>query len=82
MRQKRPMHFHGLRPVLRGLAHGLARFVASTHMRVLIIGCGYVGLPLGEALVRAGHEVFGVRMVELFRFDLERYCVVESWRLL
>jgi nucleoside-diphosphate-sugar epimerase len=30
-------------------------------MRVLIIGCGYVGLPLGGALVRAGHEVFGVR---------------------
>lgn len=30
-------------------------------MRVLIIGCGYVGLPLGAALVRAGHEVFGVR---------------------
>ena len=30
-------------------------------MRLLIIGCGYVGLPLGEALVRAGNEVFGVR---------------------
>ncbi|MBI3413844.1 MAG: SDR family oxidoreductase [Verrucomicrobia bacterium] len=30
-------------------------------MRVLIIGCGYVGLPLGATLVRAGHEVFGVR---------------------
>ena len=30
-------------------------------MRVLIIGCGYVGLPLGGALVRAGHEVVGVR---------------------
>ncbi|MDB6122333.1 MAG: NAD-dependent epimerase/dehydratase [Pedosphaera sp.] len=30
-------------------------------MRVLIIGCGYVGLPLGAALVRQGHEVFGVR---------------------
>lgn len=30
-------------------------------MRVLIIGCGYVGLPLGVALARAGHEVFGVR---------------------
>jgi nucleoside-diphosphate-sugar epimerase len=43
------------------LAHGQSRFVASTHMRVLIIGCGYVGLPLGESLVRAGHEVLGVR---------------------
>jgi nucleoside-diphosphate-sugar epimerase len=30
-------------------------------MRVLIIGCGYVGLPLGAELVRHGHEVFGVR---------------------
>ncbi len=30
-------------------------------MRVLIIGCGYVGLPLGEHLVKAGHEVFGMR---------------------
>jgi len=30
-------------------------------MRVLIIGCGYVGLPLGVELRRLGHEVFGVR---------------------
>jgi nucleoside-diphosphate-sugar epimerase len=30
-------------------------------MRVLIIGCGYVGLPLGAELVRLGHEVFGLR---------------------
>ncbi len=30
-------------------------------MRVLIIGCGYVGLPLGSELVKQGHEVFGVR---------------------
>ena len=30
-------------------------------MRVLIVGCGYVGLPLGAELVRHGHEVFGVR---------------------
>jgi nucleoside-diphosphate-sugar epimerase len=29
-------------------------------MRVLIIGCGYVGMPLGAELVRLGHEVFGV----------------------
>ncbi len=33
-------------------------------MRVLIIGCGYVGLPLGAELVRLGHEVFGVRRTE------------------
>lgn len=30
-------------------------------VRVLIIGCGYVGLPLGAELVRQGHEVFGLR---------------------
>jgi nucleoside-diphosphate-sugar epimerase len=30
-------------------------------MRCLIVGCGYVGLPLGAELVRQGHEVFGLR---------------------
>jgi hypothetical protein len=30
-------------------------------MRVLIVGCGYVGLPLGRELVRQGHEVLGLR---------------------
>lgn len=30
-------------------------------MRVLIVGCGYVGLPLGAELVRHGHEVSGLR---------------------
>ena len=30
-------------------------------MRVLIVGCGYVGLPLGAELVRLGHEVYGLR---------------------
>ena len=30
-------------------------------MRVLIIGCGYVGIPLGAELARLGHEVFGLR---------------------
>ena len=30
-------------------------------MRVLIVGCGYVGIPLGAALVQAGHEVHGLR---------------------
>ncbi len=29
-------------------------------MRVLIVGCGYVGLPLAGELARAGHDVFGV----------------------
>lgn len=30
-------------------------------MRVLIFGCGYVGLALGTELARQGHQVFGVR---------------------
>jgi nucleoside-diphosphate-sugar epimerase len=30
-------------------------------MRVLIVGCGYVGLPLGVKLVKLGHVVFGLR---------------------
>lgn len=30
-------------------------------MRVLIVGCGYVGIALGAELVRQGHEVFGLR---------------------
>ena len=30
-------------------------------MRVLIVGCGYVGMPLGMELVKQGHEVSGIR---------------------
>ena len=30
-------------------------------MRVLIVGCGYVGFPLGVELHRRGHQVFGLR---------------------
>jgi nucleoside-diphosphate-sugar epimerase len=30
-------------------------------MRVLILGCGYIGLPLGADLTRRGHQVFGLR---------------------
>lgn len=30
-------------------------------MKCLIVGCGYVGLPLGRELIRLGHEVFGLR---------------------
>jgi nucleoside-diphosphate-sugar epimerase len=30
-------------------------------MNCLIVGCGYVGLPLGRELVQLGHEVFGLR---------------------
>src|SRR5438093_3001527 len=30
-------------------------------MRSLIVGCGYVGQPLGHELVKQGHKVFGLR---------------------
>lgn len=30
-------------------------------MRVLIVGCGYVGFPLAAELARRSHEVFGLR---------------------
>jgi nucleoside-diphosphate-sugar epimerase len=30
-------------------------------MRCLIVGCGYVGLPLGVELIQLGHQVFGLR---------------------
>lgn len=30
-------------------------------MRALIVGCGYVGLPLAADLVRQGHTVYGLR---------------------
>src|SRR5258708_201062 len=30
-------------------------------MRVLIVGCGYVGIPLRVELSKRGHEVFGLR---------------------
>src|SRR6185295_5670609 len=30
-------------------------------MRVLIVGCGYVGREVGIQLVNQGHEVFGLR---------------------
>lgn len=30
-------------------------------MRVLIVGCGYVGFPLAAELAKRGHDVFGLR---------------------
>jgi nucleoside-diphosphate-sugar epimerase len=40
-------------------------------MRVLIVGCGYVGLPLGAELVKQGHEVFGVRRTNTAEAELK-----------
>jgi nucleoside-diphosphate-sugar epimerase len=33
-------------------------------MRALVIGCGYVGMPLGKRLVELGHEVWGMRRTQ------------------
>lgn len=43
-----------------GLALG-GRACHAGSMRVLLVGCGYLGLPLGAELVRQGHEVVGLR---------------------
>ncbi len=42
-------------------SYGIGRCGCSNKaMRVLVVGCGYIGLPLAGELVRAGHEVFGI----------------------
>ncbi len=41
-------------------------------MKCLIIGCGYVGLPLGAELVRLGHEVFGLRRNPSSEVEMKR----------
>jgi nucleoside-diphosphate-sugar epimerase len=40
-------------------------------MRVLIVGCGYVGTPMGAELARGGHEVFGLRRGSAFDGELK-----------
>lgn len=40
-------------------------------MRVLIVGCGYVGVPLGAELVKLGHEVHGLRRTTEGAAELE-----------
>ncbi len=40
-------------------------------MRVLIAGCGYIGLPLGKELARQGHAVFGLRRSALAAAELK-----------
>jgi nucleoside-diphosphate-sugar epimerase len=41
-------------------------------MRALILGCGYVGMALGSELIKAGHEVYGLRRNQMHAEDLER----------
>jgi nucleoside-diphosphate-sugar epimerase len=40
-------------------------------MKCLIVGCGYVGLPLGAELVRLGHDVFGLRRSAVAESELK-----------
>ncbi len=40
-------------------------------MRVLIIGCGYVGLALGRELAAAGHNVFGLRRTSAAQAEMQ-----------
>ena len=40
-------------------------------MRCLIVGCGYVGLPLGAELIRQKHEVFGLRRSASAKSELQ-----------
>jgi len=49
-------------------ATGLGRLL---FMRVLIVGCGYVGLRLGTELARQGHEVFGLRRTRFGEAELK-----------
>jgi len=45
-------------------------------MRVLIVGCGYVGLQLGAELTQQGHEVWGMRRTSAARAELESAGIV------
>lgn len=40
------------------------------EMRVLIVGCGYVGLAVGSDLARRGHQVFGLRRTSSAELEL------------
>ncbi len=45
-------------------------------MRVLIVGCGYVGLAAGAELVRQGHQVWGLRRTNQANAELSAVGVV------
>ena len=40
------------------------RRCGQSNMRILVIGCGYVGLPLAQTLARMGHQVHGTKRSE------------------
>src|SRR5688572_25103090 len=43
---------------------GLRERIVSREARIAIMGCGYVGLPLGVAFAEAGFRVLGVEIDE------------------
>jgi nucleoside-diphosphate-sugar epimerase len=45
-------------------------------MRILIVGCGYVGLSLGAELARQGHEVCGLRRTRAAEAELKSAGIV------
>lgn len=45
-------------------------------MRVLIVGCGYIGLPLGAEMVRQGHAVSGLRRSAVGAEELQRHGLI------
>ena len=42
-------------------ATNMERMASESARRILLLGCGYVGLATGARLARAGHSVFGLR---------------------
>jgi nucleoside-diphosphate-sugar epimerase len=41
-------------------------------MKVLIAGCGYVGIPLGAALAKGEHEVYAFNRTNAFQAEIEK----------
>ena len=44
-------------------------------MRILIIGCGYIGLPLGKTLAGLEHEVHGIRRSKFSAQDITTHAL-------
>lgn len=41
-------------------------------MKVLIAGCGYVGIPLATELIKAGHEVYAFNRTNALQVEIEK----------
>ena len=47
----------------------------QSNMRILVIGCGYVGLPLAQTLARMGHQVHGTRRSKFSAADVKPHAL-------